>query len=96
MISGSDNKFANNINKMNFTILKNKIENLFNVNVCKIAKYYWECAFHYFKPLKYFNSRSEFIKAAQNPEENIFIVGEVVAQQHWWVEGALESVENLF
>ena len=96
MISASDNDFARHINKMPMDVIRNKLENMFDVNICKIAKYFWPCAFHFFKPLKYFNSRDEFIRIAQHPEENVYIVGEVIAKQHWWVEGALESVNNLF
>jgi hypothetical protein len=41
---------------------------------------------------KKFETREEFIDAAQHPEEGILVVGEVVSKHQGWVEGALESV----
>ena len=62
-----------------------------------IRAYFWEIGTHYYKPLdmaKYKN-RKQFIKEAQNPGENIFVVGEVVSRKQGWTEGALESVNIL-
>jgi monoamine oxidase len=42
-----------------------------------------------------YKSRKEFIKEAQHPKDNIWVVGEVVAQKQGWVEGALSSVEKI-
>ena len=54
MMSYSDNKYASHLNKMNIDDIRRKLEKMFDVNVCKIAKYYWPCGTHYYKPLKYF------------------------------------------
>jgi hypothetical protein len=62
-----------------------------------IRSFYWNVGTHYYKPLnlqKYAN-RDEFIRAAQHPDDNIFVVGEVVSKHQGWTEGALESVENI-
>jgi hypothetical protein len=34
-------------------------------------------------------------KALQNPEPNVYVVGEAVSQHQGWVEGALESVDSV-
>jgi len=95
MMSYSDNKQASNLNNMNVDIIRKKLEELFDVNVCKIAKYYWPCGTHYYKPLKYFKDREEFLNIAQHPEENVFVIGDTVAFDQGWVEGALDSVRRL-
>jgi hypothetical protein len=58
--------------------------------------FYWKIGTHYFEPMKgpYF-SRSDFICKAQRPYPGIFIVGEMISQNQGWVEGALESVEQI-
>ena len=95
MMSYSDNKYASNLNKMKIDDIRRKLEKMFDVNVCKIAKYYWPCGTHYYRPLKYFKNREEFLNNAQHPEKNIFVVGDVVSFDQGWVEGALDSVRRL-
>jgi hypothetical protein len=69
---------------------------LTNIKINKIALYFWREGTHYFKPLpKIYNNRNDFIKHAQFPKENIYVVGESVAQHQGWCEGALTSVENI-
>jgi hypothetical protein len=92
----SDNKRATDLNKMNIDDIRSKLEKMFDINVCKIAKYYWPCGTHYYKPLKYFKDREEFINAAQHPEKNVFVIGEVISDDQGWTNGALESVRRLF
>ena len=62
-----------------------------------IRSFYWNIGTHYYKPLDItkHKTRKEFIKDAQNPEENILVVGEVVSIHQGWVEGALESVNSV-
>lgn len=66
------------------------------IKLNKISVYFWHEGTHYFKPLstKYAN-RNEFIKDAQRPCKNVYVVGEVVAQHQGWTEGALKSVVNV-
>ena len=63
-----------------------------------IRSFYWNIGTHYYKPLNKdkYRTRDEFIRAAQYPDEDIFVVGEVVSKHQGWVEGALESVEQIF
>ena len=96
-ISYSDNKIANrwknveNISK----VVENGILKIFKQKV-KVEKHkliYWENGTHYYKPLpKEFRNREEFLEICQNPEKNIFCVGEAFSQNQGWSEGALESV----
>jgi len=61
-----------------------------------IRSFYWNCGTHYYKPLtSEFSSREEFIKKAQRPTENLFVVGELVSRNQGWTEGAFESVAEV-
>jgi len=60
-----------------------------------IGEYYWKEGTHYYEPLKSHKTRDEFIKAAQHPLPNVLVVGEMVSKNQGWVEGALESVEQV-
>jgi len=63
-----------------------------------IVDYYWKEGTHYYEPLRgqYKNhSRDAFIKEAQHPEPNMWVVGEMVAKHQGWVEGALASVHKI-
>jgi hypothetical protein len=59
-----------------------------------ISEYYWSEGTHYFEPLRgIYKNRDYFLKIAQHPSENMWVVGEMVSKNQGWVEGALESVE---
>jgi hypothetical protein len=68
------------------------------LEIIAIKPYYWPIGTHYYKPLnkKLYASREEFMRKAQHPEKNIFVVGEAVSRNQGWTEGALESVESIF
>ena len=79
---------------------KNKLEALvvdgtgFPVRISKLMSKYWPIGTHYYRPLpRWFETRSDFIRKAQRPEQRVFVVGEAVSIHQGWVEGALESVE---
>ena len=68
--------------------------------VCKlkdIKSFYWNVGTHYYKPLKNlkFKDRNEYIKMAQNPQKNMYVVGEMISHKQGWTEGAIESVEKI-
>lgn len=99
MISYCDNKFASNwILKNIKSYVKKHIQRIFNqeLNVLKYKLIFWDCATHFYKPLpiKYKN-RDEYLIDAQNPYNNIFVIGEVVSRDQGWCEGALDSVEKI-
>jgi hypothetical protein len=61
-----------------------------------ITDFYWPIGTHYYEPLSTsaeYKNRSEFIQKAQHPMNGIVVVGEVVALDQGWTEGALHSVE---
>ena len=100
MISYSDNKVADkwkNCTNIKKTI-KQAIKRIFNIEV-KVLKHkliYWKIGTHYFKPLSNeFKDREEFLEIAQNPIENLFVVGEGISRNQGWCEGAVESVEKI-
>jgi hypothetical protein len=65
-----------------------------NIYLSSILEFYWNIGTHYYTPLdhKKYKNRDEFIKIAQNPMENVLVVGESVSINQGWVEGALKSV----
>lgn len=99
MISYCDNKYAENwlkktnlsqfIEKNVLLLLKQKVKVLDSVLI------YWDCGTHYYKPLRNFKNRHSFLKQAQNPYKDIFIVGEAFSQDQGWCEGALQSVVKI-
>lgn len=101
MCAYADNKNANKIynNFTNIEYLENLIKNALNINDIKITKYvayYRKIGTHYYKPLSNkYKTRLEFIKHAQHPSDNIYVVGEVVAKDQGWTEGALKSVHKI-
>lgn len=60
--------------------------------ILETKSYFWDVGTHYYLPA---HNRTEFIKQAQHPSKNIFVVGEMVSLKQGWVEGALESVEQI-
>jgi len=61
-----------------------------------IKSFWWPIGTHYYQPLTGpYKNRVDFIKKAQNPEKDLFVVGEVVALHQGWSEGALESVKKI-
>ncbi len=94
----ADNNFALDIN----TFSKSKIQDLlskeFNLDleIIKYKKIFWRIGTHYYKPLPIeYNNRIEFIHKAQQPNSNIFVIGEVVSINQGWTNSGLESVEKI-
>jgi len=105
MIAYSDNKGANKIKKLlennkNYLqlidLIKKSLNITENLKIDDVKTYYWKIGTHYYEPLNNeYNSRTKFIKQAQKPEKNIFIVGEAISTNQGWTEGALESVDKI-
>jgi hypothetical protein len=107
MIVYSDNKgalalkkYAKNTTSNRKYLSKMVSKSLGITPVCKlkdIKSFYWNIGTHYYKPLKNlkFKDRNEYIKMAQNPEKNMYVVGEMISHKQGWTEGAIESVENI-
>lgn len=97
-ITFADNKDARNLKDKNKDYFENILSKQFNedIKLSSLKKFFWEEGTHYFKPLlSKWKSRSEFINDAQHPKDNIWVIGEVVAEKQGWVEGALSSVEKI-
>jgi monoamine oxidase len=61
-----------------------------------MVDFYWDVGTHYYSPMKgAFKNRNDFCKHLQRPKNDILVVGEAVSMKQGWVEGALESVENI-
>ena len=64
------------------------------LQITALLNFYWPVGTHYYTPLDH-TLRSEFIDKAQHPMPNMLVVGEVVAPNQGWTEGALDSVKNV-
>lgn len=97
-IAYSDNKDALSIRSKSNGYFEELLSEHFNkdISINNVKKFFWDEGTHYYKPLPTeYKSRKEFIKDAQHPKDNIWVVGEVVAEKQGWVEGALSSVEKI-
>lgn len=101
MITYTDNKdaiyFKNHLEDKDFFCRElEKTLNIDSLKLIGIKSFYWNIGTHYYSPLSdEFKSRNEFIRKCQNPEKNIFVVGELISLNQGWIQGALESVENI-
>jgi len=107
MICYNDNKSATLLNNFSHDTKENRefFARLFEKSVgapenslrlLALKGYYWKVGTHYYEPLgPEFKSRKEFIKKAQHPYKNLFVVGEMISNNQGWVEGALDSVERI-
>jgi len=103
MISYSDNESArqlkletNHLTKrekiMYYQKLLNESLNTRNIKLLDVNdSCYWPIGTHFFAS----SGSKEFLHRAQHPMENVFVVGEMVSLKHGWVEGALNSVDNI-
>jgi hypothetical protein len=100
MIGYTDNEMAERLKdklkntEMNREFMCRLIEKSLGIrkNMLKMKAmrdYYWPVGTHYYKP-----SISNY-KSLNNPEPNIYVVGEMVSKKQGWVEGALESVDAI-
>jgi len=102
MIAYTDNKgatyFKNDLDNKEFFCreIEKALDIKDTLHLNAIKSFYWNIGTHYYIPLAdEFKSRNEFIKQCQNPQKNIFVVGELISLNQGWTQGALESVENI-
>ena len=108
MIAYSDNANAEILKDHLKNTVKNRayfakmLEEALNIppntlQITALLDFYWPIGTHYYTPLpkNMSMSRSDFINKAQHPLPNLLVVGEVVAENQGWTEGALESVAKV-
>jgi hypothetical protein len=67
-----------------------------SLHIKKLKSYYWNIGTHYFEPFHtHYKNTEEFIKVAQQPYKNMAVVGEMISKSKGWVNGALQSVNNI-
>ncbi len=97
MIAYSDN--TNALHARTFTkrkiikLLQKEFEIDYPLRILALKRYFWKTGTHYYKPLKSYEEicRDLFI----HPESNLYVIGESVSLNQGWVEGALESVQQV-
>jgi hypothetical protein len=88
IIYNDDNEYLTNLIK--------KALNIKELSLNKIVGFYREMGTHYYKPLdKIYNNRIDFIKKAQRPSKNIFVIGEVVSENQGWTNSALSTYHKI-
>ena len=107
MIAYSDNKHAAFLKKYvadtpnNRKMLCSLLETALglphdSLELLAMKDYYWPIGTHYYTPLSdTYETRKEFIRAAQHPQTGILVVGEVVSDNQGWTNGALSSVKSV-
>ena len=98
-LSYSDNENAEIVRKKSTDEIRYDIAKVFRRPVPSIQKI-WKCyhavGTHYFKPLpSTFPDRRDFVEEIQNPCPGLYVVGEAVAFDQGWTEGALKSVDRI-
>ena len=66
-----------------------------DITIDDIKFVYWNEGIHYFTPTKK-NTLKNIINKLSNPNDNIYVIGEMLSYRQGWVEGALESVERVY
>jgi hypothetical protein len=92
-----------NLDKMKYIDNKEYMTNLIknavgipDLKLNKIVGFYRDAGTHYYKPLhKTYRNRMEFIKQAQRPSKNIFVIGEVVSENQGWTNSALSTYHKI-
>ena len=107
MIAYTDNKDSKILDKYSKNTAKNRdvlcrlMEIAFDLefgclSLLDMKYFFWPIGTHYYAPLNGNDQyRIDFIKKAQRPAPQVFVVGEMISLNQGWVEGALESVENI-
>ena len=106
MIAYSDNANAEVLkdhlenNAKNRTFFANLLEETLNIpsntlQITALLDFYWPIGTHYYSPLPKVLPVNEYINNVQHPLPNVLVVGEVVAANQGWTEGALESVAKV-
>ena len=62
------------------------------LQITALLDFYWPIGTHYYSPLPKGLTANEYIHDVQHPLPDILVVGEVVASNQGWTEGALDSV----
>jgi protoporphyrinogen oxidase len=62
------------------------------LQITSLLDFYWPIGTHYYTPLPKGMTVNEYIHDVQHPLQDILVVGEVVAENQGWTEGALDSV----
>ncbi len=64
------------------------------LQITALLDFYWPIGTHYYSPLPKGMTANEYIHYIQHPLPDILVVGEVVAENQGWTEGALDSVSK--
>ncbi len=89
-------KIMHKSKKEQINIVQKKLSEL-NININKVDDIYiafWDEGVHYYKPHKNITF-NEILKKLSHPSKNVYVVGEIVSKKQGWVEGAIQSVDNL-
>ena len=89
-------KYMNN-KKLLIEKLTKSIKDLFKTDIIidDIYTMFWEEGVHYYKPTNGLTVK-EIIKKLSNPVKNIFVCGEMLSIKQGWVEGSIQSANDIY
>jgi len=107
MVVYSDNAGATLLNKYHENTAKNRnilcryLERALGIpgntlTMTDMRDFYWKIGTHYYAPMNgRYRNRAEFIRQAQMPFPDVFVVGEMISRDQGWVRGCLDSVDKI-
>lgn len=100
MIAYTDNADVRRVDTSSLTALSRLAEDALSIGPLEVIKAVvipWSAGTHYNAPLdSRYRNRKAFVAAAQRPYPGLYVVGEMVSlHNQGWVEGALESVDDI-
>jgi len=66
-----------------------------NIDIIDHLHHFWDEGIHYYVPENQMD-RKNWIISNMNPEENVYVCGEMLSIKQGWMEGAVQSVDLLF
>jgi protoporphyrinogen oxidase len=89
-------KYMNN-KKILINKIQKSLKQIFNkdIQIDDIIVKYWEEGIHYYKPKSGLKVK-EIINKLQNPYPNIYVCGEMLSLKQGWVEGSIQSVNQIY
>jgi hypothetical protein len=92
----SQNNVENRLLFSNLILESLGLDKNIDLKLTSIKSFYWNIGTHYYSPLnRKYATREDFLHEAQNPQDNIFVVGEMISLHQGWSSGAMESVESV-
>lgn len=99
MLSYSDNKSAVWVSNASIKRIEQTVKQYtgYDIKITDHKKFFWKNGTHYYTALnrRIWEDRDHYLSYIQNPEKNLYVIGEAYSKNQGWVQGALESVDKI-